>query len=322
MPIIENSSYKGPSKWLFNGHLETILPSLFRKIKGVAYDSIKINTSDGDELTLDCLRKNNSKVVILTHGLEGDSERHYITGLAKYYHQRGFDVIAWNCRTCGKSQNITYKLYHHADIYDLEEVVNFVVGKLNYKQISLVGFSMGGNITLNYLGKSKSVNLQYIKSSVAVSVPCDLYGCVKELKKSQNSVYTRRFLKKLNEKLFTKASQFPNEFSAFTIKNYKSFEDLDRNVTAPLYGFKDEQDYYKQASSKFSIPYIKKPTLIINAENDPMLSESCYPKEIVKNHPKVYLECPTRGGHTGFTLSNSEFSWVEIRSFEFISKYY
>ena len=323
MPIIEKSSYKGPSRWLFNGHLETILPSLFRKIDGVNYKSIEISTRDQDTLTLDTLiNKKNTKALVITHGMEGDSERHYVKGLAKYYFERGFDIIAWNCRTCGKSQNKTHKLYHHADILDLGDTIEYVTNNLGYKNICIIGFSMGGSMTLNYLGKSKSKNLKYIKSAVAVSVPCDLYGCVKELHRKRNSVYKNRFISKLNKKIKAKSEEYPEIFSRLNIEEFNDFENLDKSITAPLYGFKNEQDYYKEASSKYSIPNIKTPTLIINAKNDPMLSESCYPYELAKNHPYVYLECPKRGGHTGFTKANQEFTWAEKRSYEFTSKYH
>ena len=126
MPIIKNSTYPNPPFYQFNGHLQTIIPGIFRKVKGVNYDRERLELSDGDFLDLDWIRKGNKNIVLLSHGLEGDSDRQYILGAAKYFSQNGWDVLAWNCRSCSGEMNRNPRLYHHGDIEDIGTVVNHI----------------------------------------------------------------------------------------------------------------------------------------------------------------------------------------------------
>ena len=122
MPIVDSSSYQAPS-YLINGHFETIVPSLFRKIKELTYEREKIHTPDDDFLNLDWSKVGSDKLLIISHGLEGDSYRHYAMGLAKLFNQHHVDVLAWNNRSCGGEMNLQPILYHHGASYDLDTVI-------------------------------------------------------------------------------------------------------------------------------------------------------------------------------------------------------
>lgn len=150
MPLITNTSYTGPSV-LFNGHLQTIFPALFRKHLSLPFDRERITTPDGDFLDLDWLRQDSKKLVIICHGLEGDSRRPYMRGMAKHFFQNKYDVLTWNFRGCSGELNIRPFFYHSGATYDLETVVNHAAEK--YAQVYLIGFSLGGNLTLKYLGE-------------------------------------------------------------------------------------------------------------------------------------------------------------------------
>ena len=142
MPILP-STYQRPPAYLFNGHLETIVPSLLRKVAGVDYVREKIHTPDGDFLNLDWSKVDGEKLLILSHGLEGDSRRHYALGLVKIFNQHGIDVLVWNNRTCGGEINLKPILYHHGSSYDLDTVISHVLGQSSYREIFLSGVSMG-----------------------------------------------------------------------------------------------------------------------------------------------------------------------------------
>ena len=152
----------GP-KSLLPGHFETIIPALFRKVKNVHYDRIRWNTPDDDFLDIDLIREDNAKVVVISHGLEGSSERPYIKGMAKHLSQNGFDVVAWNYRGCSEEMNKQKRFYHSGATDDLDFVVQKTI-EYGYQEIHLVGFSLGGNMTLKYLGENKRSEL--IKKAV------------------------------------------------------------------------------------------------------------------------------------------------------------
>lgn len=318
MPLIENSSYKKPF-YYWNGHWETIIPSMFRKIEGVTYQRERLELSDGDFVDLDWLKKDSSKLVIITHGLEGNSDRHYAKGMAKYFFQNGWDSIAWNCRGCSGEFNRLPRFYHHGATEDLAAVVQHALDSNRYKTIVLIGFSMGGSMTLKYLGeRGMSVN-STVKMGVVFSVPCDLGSSARELDKPSNKFYLNRFLKKLSVKIKDKSNRFPEMINAEGFDQIKSFREFDNRYTAPLHGFKNADDFYQRASCGPYLPTIQRPVLIVNAWSDPFLSPTCYPTEIVKSHKYVHLETPKHGGHTAFSLAGKKENWMELRALEFIS---
>ncbi|MEL7003298.1 MAG: alpha/beta fold hydrolase [Bacteroidota bacterium] len=318
MPIV--SSTYSPPFYLKNGHLATILPSSFRKVEGVQYERERIDTPDGDFLDIDWSKNNNSdQLVIVSHGLEGSSLRPYVQGVVKYFNEQGWSALAWNCRSCSGEINRVPRFYHHGATEDLAQVVDHATNKQNYRSIVLVGFSMGGSMTLKYLGERDVDPL--IKSGVAFSVPVDLQSGVDELAKKNKSFYRKRFLKKLAVKIKAKAEKFPELVDATGVDEIEHFPTFDNRYTAPLHGFKNAEDFYDKASSKHYLSTIKVPTLLVNAFNDPFLADECYPEELCRSSSSLYLEMPKFGGHVGFSLSGKKYSYMEQRAFEFIKQY-
>ena len=317
MPVINHSSYKRPF-YLFNKHLETIIPSMFRKIRNVDYQRERIDLEDGDFLDLDWLNGNNSQLVIVSHGLEGNSSRHYVKGMAKIFHQNRWDVLAWNCRTCSGEINRTARFYHHGATDDLKAVIDYSVSLKKYQNIVLIGISMGGSLTLKYLGENQIFPEELLCATV-FSVPCNLKSSVMALEKPGNNFYKRRFLKKLKKKIKAKAEIMPDVVGYDGFEDISGFNDFDNKYTAPLHGFKDAEDFYQSASAENYIKEISLPTLIVNARNDPFLPAACYPTDLARNHDFVYLEVPAHGGHVGFSLFGEEFNWAEKRSWSFVN---
>lgn len=316
MPIINKSSYSHPA-YLLNGDVQTIVPSIFRNIQGVHYQRERLELADGDFLDVDWLAQSRNSLVIISHGLEGSSDRHYIKGMAKYFFDRGWDALAWNCRGCSGEMNRLPKFYHHGATEDLKAVVDHSVKK-GYFQIALVGMSMGGSMTLKYFGEQGAGLPAVVKSAAVFSVPCNLGDSAKELDKPNKKFYLNRFLKKLSKKIQAKAQLFPKEVSHLNFNQIKTFRDFDNRYTAPLHGFAGAEDFYLRASCGPFIKKIQRPSLIVNALNDPFLPMSCFPFEVASAHDQVWLETPSSGGHVGFSLFGKSENWMEARAFEFI----
>ncbi|RMF60073.1 MAG: alpha/beta fold hydrolase, partial [Calditrichaeota bacterium] len=276
MPVIQKSNFH-PPVILRNGHIQTIYPSLFRKVYGVQYQRERLETPDGDFLDLDWSIKGNKRLVILSHGLEGNTYRAYMLGMVKALNTAGWDALAWNFRGCSGEPNRLVRSYHSGDTDDLETVIHHAQAKRQWDQIALIGFSMGGNITLKYLGEREKNHPKEIAGVVTLSVPVDLESSAYQLARGVNRIYMIRFLRMLRKKIQIKSQLFPDLISLDGFEQIKSFKEFDDRYTAPIHGFKDAKDYWTQSSSKQFIPSITVPTLLINAKNDPFLSPECYP---------------------------------------------
>ncbi|HWA35790.1 MAG TPA: alpha/beta fold hydrolase [Cyclobacteriaceae bacterium] len=317
MPLITGSSYRRPF-YLFNGHLETIIPSAFRKVAGPPYRRERLELPEGDFLDLDWLENGSRRLVIISHGLEGSSDRHYSKGMANFFFKNGWDALAWNCRSCSGEMNRLPRFYHHGATEDLNAVIVNALKK-GYETIALVGISMGGSLSLKYAGENAENLPVAVKRIVAFSVPCHLASSARELDKPAKTFYLNRFLKKLGRKIELKATTFPDIISHRGFDKIRSFEEFDNKYTAPLHGFRDARDFYERASSLPHIANITIPTLIVNALNDPFLPLECFPYDIARESKYVFLETPKHGGHTGFTLAGKEENWMEVRAFEFVN---
>ena len=171
-------------------------------------------------------------------------------------------------------------------------------------------------MTIKYLGENGRSIPDAVAAGVAFSTPTDLGGSSSELEKSGNRIYMRRFIKKLAAKFELKNQQFPGLFDLEGILEIKSFQDFDERYTAPLYGFKSAEDFYESSRCDQFLEGVEVPLLLVNAENDPFLSESCYPSAICETLNSVWLETPHYGGHVGFATGRA-FAWSEQRAFEF-----
>jgi len=317
MPIVKNITYTNP-RMLFNGHLQTIYPALFRKAVPLPIEEERITTPDEDFIDLDWIRNGNRKLVIISHGLEGNSRRPYMLGMANTFFYKGYDVLCWNFRGCSDEMNKRSIFYNSGATYDLETVIGHASG--NYEEIFLIGFSLGGNLTLKYLGEKRERDPR-IKKAVAISVPLHLESSCEKISSGQNSIYSQRFLKSLKVKIVKKAVLYPKEIQVDSLRNLKTLLDFDNIYTGPLHGYEDAHDYYEQCSSLYYLKGIQIPTLILNAQNDPFLSTKCFPVKLGNELDKVYMEFPKQGGHVGFSPSTSgDNYWSEKRAFEFISQ--
>jgi uncharacterized protein len=303
---------------LFNGHLETIYPSLFRKII-LSYKRERITTPDSDFLDIDWLTRDSTRLIIISHGLEGNSTRPYVTGMAQTFFDHGYDVLAWNYRGCGDEINKQLRFYHSGATDDLDVIVRHAITKNKYSEIYLIGFSLGGNLTLKYLGESYPSS-SLIKKAVAFSVPMDLYASCVQISKRSNWIYAQRFLRSLKKKIINKSKFYPS-LDIKGLSKINTLLEFDDRYTAPIHGFKNAIDYYTRSSSIHFLPKIKVPTLIVSALNDPFLSRECFPSKEEYNNPLISFETSARGGHCGFSLFDQNgVYWSELRALSFIQQ--
>jgi len=303
-----------------NGHLQTIYPTIFRKIKDITYQRERIATPDGDFLDLDWIRNGSKRLAIISHGLEGDSRRTYVMGMARALSRNGFDVLAWNFRGCSGEINLRPRLYHSGSDDDLETVIRHVLEKYSYPEIDLVGFSMGGNISLVYLGRRGTAIPTNLNRCVVFSVPCDLEDASRALARPVNKIYMNRFLLLLHQKIKARKKLFPELFDDTDYRRQvKNFYDFDQRYTAPLHGFASARDYWRRCSANVFIGGIRLPTLLVNAADDPFLGQACYPVQPAAANPYFTLEIPKHGGHVGFIAFNRQrLYWSEQRLLDFI----
>ncbi len=320
MPVANPSDYKPPFL-LQNRHMLTIYPSLFRKIRPVDYQRRRITTRDGDFLDLDFSEKGSDRIVVILHGLEGDSTRKYVLGMVHIFNGAGFDTVSMNFRGCSGEPNRLLRFYHSGETGDLHSVVQYLLSLGKYKSIHLVGFSLGGNVTLKYVGEQGTRIAPEIRSAVGISVPVDLKSSSAELEKRHNIIYMQRFIRNLEEKLKLKQQQYPNDINLEGYDSIRSFRQFDDRYTGPMHGFRDALHYWEECSSRRYLHQISIPTLLINAKDDPFLGSDCFPYEIADASNTFFLETPLYGGHVGFVRFYEEFYWSEERALAFIKQY-
>jgi predicted alpha/beta-fold hydrolase len=323
MPVV--ACHYRPPFLLANGYVQSILPTLARRIDCTHFQRERLITDDGDFLDLDWSRVSDTSMgktlLIISHGLEGHSRRPYVAGVAREANVKGWDALAWNFRSCSGEMNKTLRFYHSGATDDLQRVIEHAHG-LGYQHIHLVGFSMGGNLSLLYVGRQGRDIPVHVKSVTAFSVPCDLAASASRLAERKNKIFMWRFLKDLREKVEAKALDFPDEINADDYDQIKTFQHFDDRYTAPIHGFESAADYWARSSCKAVLKDIRIPALLVNAKNDPFLPASCFPYAEARQSTWLSLEVPESGGHVGFIeLNKRQAYWMERRVVEFVTAY-
>lgn len=316
MPYISRSTYRAPV-WLAGGHAQTIHPVLFRKVNLITKETERLELEDGDFLDLAWSKSDSKRLTIISHGLEGSYRATYVQGIAAALSKQNIDTLAWSFRGCGDEANRLPSFYHSGKTEDLEHIVRHAIENHGYQTIDLIGFSLGGNLTLKYIGERGKNIRPEIHGGVAFSVPCMLADSSATLAKLSNRIYMERFLKTLREKVRTKHSVFPADINIDDLEKIRTFQQFDDRYTAPLHGFKDADDYWEKSSCRQYLENINIPTLLVSAKNDPILGPGCYPVQEAQNSDYFHLETPSTGGHVGFG-TGTEY-WSERRAVEFLT---
>jgi predicted alpha/beta-fold hydrolase len=315
MPLV-TSAYLAPPG-LRSGHVQTILPIFLPRRHPRWQTRERLELADGDFVDLDWLTSGHGRLAILSHGLEGSAEAIYMRGMAATLAAAGWDVLAWNFRGCGGIENRLPRSYHSGESADLRQVIDHAAKR--YSRIALIGFSLGGNITLKCMGEAEAHPA--ILAAVAISSPVDLASSALALDdRSGNRIYLKRFLNTLISKTELKARRFPEAISIAGIRRIRTIREFDDRYTAPLHGFRDADDYWARASSLAHLAKIRVPSLLLSARNDPLLAEPSFPEDLARGSATFHLETPPDGGHVGFLdFAQGLRPWHERRVVQFLN---
>lgn len=291
--------------WLRGGHAQTILPARFTRHRRIAFRRERWQTPDDDFIDLDWTTHPvtpGAPLVVMFHGLEGNSRSHYAQTLMTALRDRGWQGVIPHFRGCSGQLNQAPRFYHSGDSAEIRWVLHRLRDQLHAtepgREMLAVGISLGGNALLRFLGEDGR-DASFLRAAASVSAPLDLAAGGAALSSGFNMIYTRMFLQTLKVKSLAKLEQFPALFDRDTMMRSRDLYAFDNVVTAPLHGYRDTDDYWARASSKPILGEIRVPTLVLNARNDPFLPARHLPGPTDVS-ADVLLEQPEHGGHVGF----------------------
>jgi uncharacterized protein len=280
------------------GHLQSILSAKCSQAPHPQWQRERWEWEDGDFCDADWLAQSDAaaKTLVLFHGLEGSSQSHYARSIGAYFQAQGWRVVVPHFRGCSGVPNRLLRAYHSGDAPEIERMLHRVHRSYPQAPLHAAGVSLGGNALLTYL--ATCADLLPLQTAAAVCAPLDLSRCQEAITTGFGNVYTLMFMQTLRSKVLAKRQRFPDGCDWQGVIRSKNLYDLDNVFTAPLHGYKNSLDYYNRASAKPMLHAIRKPTLLLNALNDPFV-----PSDIVAQlqvSPSITLHQPAQGGHVGF----------------------
>jgi len=282
----------------------------------------RLVTPDGDFVDLDWLPgRPGAPVLLVLHGLEGTGRSHYVAGLFAHARARGWRAGVLWFRSCSGELNKLARFYHSGDTADLDWALRTLVAREPDVRVGAVGISIGGNVLLKWLGEQGDDAPKALRAAVAISVPFDLAQCARTMDQGfQKAVYTASFMRSFHAKTRAKAVAFPAFVDLDAALKARTFAAYDRAVTAPLHGFADEVDYWTRASSGPYLTRIRRPTLLINAVDDPFIPPTSLP-DLATLPECVQAEFVPHGGHVGFVAGPPwrTHSWAERRAAAYLA---
>lgn len=259
----------------------------------------------------------------MIHGLEGDSQSSYVKGMVRAIHQLGLDALCLNLRGCGGGLPHKAQTYHSGKTEDLATVVQYLEERMNYKQIGLIGFSLGGNLMLKYAGEMERKLPTFIKFIAGIAVPYDLKAAVRELDKPRNLLFRHHFLRTLKRRARKMVYHFPDlPVRKDLVQKVSTLEGFDEVFTAPVNGFLSAVNYYNKSSCIHYLSGINRPTLLVAAQADPFIPFTCTPNSKIECNEHLRLVASKNGGHLGFGHFNLPFLlWHEQLAVAFIKQH-
>jgi uncharacterized protein len=296
-----NGVYVAPG-WLPGGHAQTIYPFLVRRSR-LNYRRQRVDTPDGDFIDFDWLEstrvQDQAPLVVLFHGLEGNSRSHYALALMAHLATLGWRGVVPHFRGCSGEPNRRPRAYHSGDYSEVGWMLHTIRDLLPGVPLFAVGVSLGGSALLNWLGREEHRAREFLTAAAAISTPLDLAAAGIAIDQGLNRIYSRHFLGTLVPKALGMARRFPGTLDDTAVARADTMHAFDDVVTAPLHGFSDADDYWRRASSKPWLKAVTVPTLVLNARNDPFVPAASLPTR-AETSAAVTLEQPDGGGHGGF----------------------
>ncbi len=317
--MIKQSAYK-PAWYLRNRHLQTILPNIIHpKFPDVTKERIEL--SDGDFIDLHWSQTRSPKTLLILHGLEGSIHSPYARRIVNYCNQQQIAAVIMHFRGCSGEPNRLLRSYHSGETGDVQRIIEHLKTK-GITEIALLGYSLGGNVTLKYMGEAQTDPA--VRCAIAVSVPFRLDLCATSMDIGFARVYQKSLLNRMIAKIQNKQHLLNEEIRQFPDPSrMNNFWQFDHNFTAPIHGFDSAEHYYKSASCRQFLKGISKPTLILHARDDPFMSPEVLPDkdELAR---AVTLELSEHGGHVGFVSSKgiTPDTWLQKRIHQFLIEHH
>lgn len=303
-----------PAWWLRNPHAQTLFSNFFRQLPVVSRERETVALADGDFLDLDWHRPANwqgsDPLVLVVHGLSGSSDSHYVLGLQAALSARGWGSVALNCRGASRQNNLP-RAYHAGSSDDLRLALQHMQQRFPAAPLAVVGYSLGGNMTLKLLGEEGEALPVF--AGVAVSVPLLLPLCADRMDQGISRIYRQHFITTLVAHWEEKRQHLERAGNAAAARQlrerlargpFQSFWQFDNELVAPLHGFSDVHDYYHRSSARQFLRGIDIPTLVIQSADDPLMSPKVLP-DAAELSPRVHFELCRQGGHVGFIEGGS-----------------
>ena len=320
--MTRDRGYRAP-RWLPGGHAQTIYPYYLPR-PAVLYRRERLQAPDGDVWDFDWVdaepADDGTPLVVLFHGLEGDSGSHYARTVMAHSHALGWRGVIPHFRGCGGELNHRPRAYHSGDHEEVGAMLAAIRARVPAPTpIHAVGVSLGGSALLNWLGRAGAAAAATVTRAAAVSAPLDLTAAGQAIDRGLNRIYARHFLSTLIPKSRAMAARHPGLLDPARLDRIRSMFDFDEVVTAPLHGFAGALDYWRRASCKPWLPQIARPTLVLNARNDPFVPGASLPTA-AEAGAAVVLELPEGGGHVGFLQGPfpGRLDWLARRLLEFL----
>lgn len=320
-------TYQAPA-WLRGAHAQTIAGRLLRGTRGVTFRLERIETPDGDFLDLEWATVDgtalaqDAPLVLKLHGLEGSAHSGYSVELARALAARGVRSVGLNFRSCGAEMNRTARFYHSGETGDLTTVLEHLATTHPSARVGALGFSLGGNVLLKYLGEQG--DQARLHSAVAISVPYDLAACAQAMSRGTEKIYASFFLRSLRRKVRAKRELLEGRCDVGRALAARSFREFDDAITAPLNGFADAASYYRESSAGPFLAGIRRPALLIHALDDPIAPAGSIPRAEISANPLLSTAFADRGGHVGFITGNVPWKvrfWAEETGAEFLASH-
>ena len=299
---IISSSFK-PARWLRNRHAQTIYPSL--PWAGAPKKTVRreyLELPDGDSTVVDWMtegpaEESGAPVLIILHGLEGSVDSPYARMLMHAAARNNWRAAVLHFRDCGDYRNKLPRRYHAGETADIRYFLEYLRSNGHSGPMLAAGYSLGGNVLLKYLGENGLATP--LDAAAAVSVPLNLHDSADALSSGFSKFYQSLLIKRMKKAVARKFDQYTAAFDWHRAMAATTFAEFDDAVTAPLHGFAGKDEYYDRCSSIGFLQDIRRPTLIINALDDPFLLPRTVP-DANRISADVQLELACNGGHVGF----------------------
>jgi predicted alpha/beta-fold hydrolase len=301
-----------PRRFVANGHLQTIIGNFLPRANSLPpAETVLVEVApaiDGQipsRVRCDChwqpaeVRASRPTAIIV-HGLEGSSNSQYVVGNANKLWKAGGNIIRMNMRNCGGTEAQTPTLYHSGLSSDVGAVMRHFIGGHRLTSISLIGYSMGGNLVLKLAGELGADAPAQFRSVIGVSPAIDLSPSADALHESWNRLYEIKFLRALLARYRRKVSLFPQAYDPDRADRIRSIRQFDDRITAFYSGFTGADDYYYRAASARVLDQIAVPTLLINAADDPFVRLLPESRELIAANPHITFAESPNGGHCAF----------------------